>query len=147
MASPLVQQGTINRLRGSVSFPSFPVLNIQAFNLMKAGISLTFEDNATLMIDTMTGMVTSPEPYLPCTVTLRLLRTQALGAAWRSQIESISVIGDFSVVSDTSIWTPYNLINGGITRQGDISLAGDDPGYMISIQATYPINNDLWNVA
>ncbi len=60
--SPLVSQGTISRIRGSLIVPNFPNLNITAPYLGKMGIHLSFEGSATPMIDTMTGRVTSPEP-------------------------------------------------------------------------------------
>src|ERR1700722_15846993 len=101
-ANPLVPQGTLNLLRGSVVVTNFPSLNITAPFLGKAGIRLTFEGDTTLYIDTMTGAVTSPQPYLRVTVEADLLKTQNLATLYKQQQELLSTIGDLVVYSDAT---------------------------------------------
>ena len=62
-------QGTLNRIRASVIFPLFGVLSVTSSFLGKRGISVTFTGKSTVFLDTMTGRVTSPEPYLAVTMT------------------------------------------------------------------------------
>ena len=81
MANPIVPQGTLNRLRGSVTIPSNTGLNITASYLGKDGISMSFDGAANTAIDTMTGIVQSPEPYQRVTVAIHLLKSQARGAS------------------------------------------------------------------
>lgn len=145
--SPTISQGTINRIRGSVIVPGLPNLNITAPYLGKMGIRVAFDGNATVMIDTMTGMVTSPEPFLAANVTVHLLRTQNLGLLWRQQMESqTSAIGDITVTSDSSIWTDYDFQNTAITAVHEVPFDGTDPGYVIVIRGTYQINAQLYNI-
>lgn len=145
--APLVQQGTLNRLRASVIVTGFTNLNVTSSYLGRAGIGLTFTGDATLMIDTMTGMVTSPEPYLAVDVVVHLLRTQNLGLLWRQQMESVgSVLGNVNVVPDSSVWTTYNFVNAAITAVNPGPQSGTDPTYMVTLRATYPVNTQLFNL-
>ena len=45
-----VQQGTLNRLRGSLTIPDLPELNVTAPFLGKEGIAMSFEGNSTVYI-------------------------------------------------------------------------------------------------
>ena len=78
MANPLIPQGTLNRLAGSVIWTNFPSLTVTSSFLMPNGITLAFEGVTTEVIKTMTGIVPSPEPYQMVTITLNLLKTQVL---------------------------------------------------------------------
>ena len=87
MANPLVAQGTLNRILGSVVWPSFSALNVTSSFLGKQGIRLALEGESTLFIPTMTGAVTSPEPYMMIGLTINLLKTQSLAAQYKSQLK------------------------------------------------------------
>lgn len=142
-----VQQGTLNRLRGSVVVPTYPNLNITNGYLGKPGISVSLSGNATLFIDTMTGRVTSPEPYLDARVMVHLLRTQSLGALWRSQMETqLSTIGQISVVPDSVTFPTYDFLNCAIEDVAEMRFDGTDPGYVITLGGTYLVNASLWNL-
>lgn len=145
-ANPLVVQGTLNRLRGSITIANFPQLNVTAPYLGKAGISLSLDGDTTLFLPTMTGAVTSPEPYMMATVTINLLKTQALASAYKAQMEATSLIGDFTVRADTSALPDYYMTNGAIQSVRELSFAGEDAGYMVALRAYYILNNNLWNL-
>jgi len=146
-SSPLIQQGTLNRLRGSVVVPSYPNLNVTAGYLGKLGIRLALQGDVTGFADTMTGMVTSPEPYLPATITMHLLRTQNLGVLWRQQMESqISTLGEVSVFTDSAAWPEYDFFNCALTSITEMPFDGTDPGYVIAIRGTYQINAGMFNL-
>lgn len=144
--APLVAQGTLNRLRASIIVTSFTTLNVTSSYLGRAGIGISFTGDATTMIDTMTGMVTSPAPYLAADVTMHLLRTQNLALLWRQQMESVtSAIGNVNIVPDSAVWTTYNFVNAAITAVNPGPQDGSDPTYMVTFRATYPINTQLFN--
>jgi hypothetical protein len=144
--NPLQPQGNLNRVRGSVVVPALPNLNVTSVFLGKAGIRLAFQGNATPMIDAMTGRVTSPEPYLGVMVTINLLRTLSLGQLWRAQMESTSLLGQVTVIADSSNWPEYDFVNCAIESVHDFPLDGTDPGYVVVVSGTYPINNNLFNL-
>ena len=102
MANPLVDQGVLNRLKASVVWNAFPALNVTASFLGKAGITLALEGEASVQIGTMAGIVQSPEPYIPISVVIHLLKTQALSNAYKTQMEASSLIGDGTVWPDVS---------------------------------------------
>lgn len=144
-SNPLVQQGTLNRLRGTVVIPQFPQLIVTAPFLGREGIRLALEGGATTMIPTMTGTVTSPEPYQMCTITMHLLKTQQLADLWKLQQQLDSRIGAVVVTPDASTLSPYQIINCGITTIGELNFAGSDAGYAVSVQGYYNVNSALWD--
>ena len=143
MAIPKLPQGTINRLRGTVSVVDYPGLNVLASNLGKAGISLALGATGT-PIPTMTGLTNAPEPYIPATLTINLLRTQTLSGNWRSQLENNAVIGDIEIRTDSSVFPDYSLSNCMITSAGDLNMDGSNADYVVTITGTYYINNGLY---
>lgn len=144
--NPNISQGTLNRLRGSIIIPTFPELNVTASFLNKDGISLRFDGNATVMIDSMTGRVTSPVPYLAATIEIHLLKSQSLAALFKKQMEADSRIGDVTFRSDSAVLPPYQIANCAIESVPNISANGESADYPVTIAGTYFINNDLWNL-
>jgi hypothetical protein len=145
-ANPLVTQGTLNRLRGSITIANFPNLNVTASYLGKAGISMSLDGESTLFLPTMTGAVTSPEPYMMATVTVNLLKTQSLASLYKAQMEATSLIGNFYVRADTAALPDYQMTNGAIQSVRELSFAGEDAGYVVALRAYYILNNNLWNL-
>src|SRR5579859_7576266 len=139
MANPLQAQGTINRLKASIVIPGLPGLNVTSPFLGKAGITLALNGPITTRINTMTGQVTSPEPYQLAVVTVNLLRTQALGAAYKAQLEADSLIGDITVHPDTPNFGVYPFSNCSIDDVREQSYAGEDPGFVVTIGGIYYI--------
>ncbi|HET8705308.1 MAG TPA: hypothetical protein VFM46_03310 [Pseudomonadales bacterium] len=146
MANPNVNQGTLNRLRGNVVIPSHPSLNIAAYNLGENGMSLAFDGNSTDMINTLTGRVTSPVPYLPATLTVPLLKTQALANQYKAQMESLSLIGDITVYTDSSSLSEFKLQNCAIEKVEPGPINGKEATMMVTIAGTYAINDQLYTL-
>lgn len=144
--NPLVDQGVLNRLVASVSFTDFPALNVTPSFLGKEAITMALEGDIVTYIPTMTGGVTSPEPYQLVSVTIHLLKTQSLAAAFKSQIESSALLGACVVRPDTKILPPYDLVNCSIySGPRELNFAGMDAGWVIMIRGYYEINADLWS--
>ena len=146
MASPLIPQGTLNRLRGSVVFGSNPTLNVTAPYLAKQAISIAFEGDAGLLIPTLTGGVTSPEPYQMATITINLLKSQALSNVYKAQIEANVNVGDIAVIADSASLSDYELTNCIIKGVRDITFDGDVAGFVVTITGVYNVNGNLWNL-
>lgn len=144
--NPLVSQGTLNRLRGSIVYPNFPALNVTAPFLGREGIRLALQGQASTQINTMTGAVQSPEPYMAVTITLALLKTQNLSDVYKKQMETNALLGDCTVRPDTPTLSPYQFSNVSIADVPELSLAGDTPDYRITLTGYYNINSDLWNL-
>ena len=145
-SNPQVFQGTLNRLRGSLVVPSYPQLQVTAPFLGPAGISVSRNGEATTMLPTMTGTVTSPAPYQMVSITLNLLRTQNLAALWETQMQTVSTIGDINVIPDTAALANYTFNNCAIVNIGELTFAGQDAGYMVTLGGYYQINNSLWSL-
>lgn len=144
MANPLVPQGTLNRLRGSIVIPLFPQLNITASFLGKEGISISFEGDTTTTIPTMTGVVQSPEPYQMARIAAHMLKSQSLAALWEAQRLSLSLIGDVVLTTDSLTMPKYILSNCSIMNVDEIKANGDNAEYGIVISGIYLINASLW---
>ncbi len=144
--NPLVDQGGLNRLRGSIVIPNFPNLNVTASYLGKAGFSLAFDGNAVTYIPTMVGAVTSPEPYVQITASLNLLRTQNNAALYKAQMETDARIGQITFIPDADTLPDYIIVNGAIQAVRDLVIDGQDAGFVVSLGGYYNINQNLWNL-
>jgi len=147
MASPLVGQGSLNRLRGSISFIDFPGLNITAPFLGPEGINLNPEGDITNMLETMTGLVPSPAPYQPFVVEVELLKTQSFSDLFKQQLEDDAQIGDFIVRNDTSTLSNYPINNAAITQAGPGRINGRSVGFMVTMRGFYLVNSSLFDAS
>jgi len=146
MATPLIQQGTLNRLRGSVVYSSNPTLNVTAPYLAREAISIAFENDAGLLIPTLTGGVTSPEPYQMATVTINLLKSQSLANVYKTQIETNVNIGDVAIISDSATLGDYDLTNCVLKGIRDITYDGNVAGFVVTFTGVYNVNASLWGL-
>ena len=144
-SNPLIDQGTLNRLRASVIWAGFPQLNVTAPFLHKEGITLGLEGDATEYIDTMTAGVTSPQPYHRINMVMALLKTQALSAAYKQQLELSSLLGAGVVRPDSIAHPPYQLVNCAIRGIRELRFSGEDAAYGVIIGGYYLINSSLFN--
>lgn len=145
-SNPLVDQGTINLLRPSLIVPSYPQLNVTAGFVGGEGIELALEGDATVYIETLTGGVTSPQPFQVCQLTMALIRAQALANQWKLQVESNSTIGDVTAKTDAAPLSSYTIINCAITTLRPLRMNGKTADWTVSIRGYYMINNQLWGV-
>ena len=143
--NPNVPLGSLNRLRASVTIPEFPFLTVTSSFLGKEGIGLAFRGDVTVQLDQMTGVVTSPEPYLGITLSVHLVRSQPFAQSWRSQIEQLSLLGDVTVRPDTRSMVPYTFNNCSVISIGDQPFNGSNADYLIRIGGTYQVNAQLLN--
>jgi len=144
MANPNVPQGNINKLIASVNFPGNSGLNITPSYLGKEGIHVSFNGKITENLPTQTGIVPSPEPYVPVTMRLSLLRSQAFSDQWKQTYESNSYLGDFTVWPDSTTISPLQIQNASITGVGDMAYNGTDPTFMVTVEGSYPVNQALY---
>lgn len=144
--NPLIDQGTLNRIRASITWQDFPGLNVTAPYLDKEGITARMEGDASLQHGTMTGVVQSPEPYLFFSVVIALLRTQQLSNAYKVQMEALSIIGAGTVYPDVSTGLgPFPLNNVSIQSVGELLLNGTTPIYGVTCRGYYTINQALFS--
>lgn len=144
--NPLIDQGILNRIRGTVTWNNFPGLNVTAPFLDKEGINLRLEGESSLQHGTMTGLVQSPEPYMPISVVIALLKTQFLSDSYKSQMESNSVLGPGTVYPDVSSGlSPYALLNMSIQSVGELLFNGTTPIFAVTCRGYYIVNNALFS--
>ena len=144
--NPLIDQGTLNRLRATLTVPNNTALNVTPAYLGPNGISVAFEGEATRNLPTMAGTVTSPEPYQMITITVQLLRSQGLANTYEQQRATLSTIGPVKVTTDATPLQDYNFQNCSISDVSPMTFNGGEPGYVVTIKGYYPINASLWNV-
>jgi hypothetical protein len=106
--------------------------------------SINFEGNFSEQIETGTGAVTSPEPYVMATVSVDLLRTQALANAWLLQAALLSDLGPISVFSDTSAFPEIDLATTVIRQCEPGVFDGMNPVVKLTLRGVYYVNALLW---
>lgn len=142
--NPMALQGQLNRLRANLLVPNFPNLNVTASFLGKAGITIALEGESTAFIQTMTGAVTSPEPYMMTNVTVNLLKSQSLANQYKLKMESLALIGDITIKPDSSMLSDYYITNCGVQSVREMNLNGEDAGFIITVRGYYMLNNSAW---
>jgi hypothetical protein len=142
--NPLIDQGVLNRLIGSVIINDAPSLNVTAPYLGKEGIRLNLEGDAVVYLPTMTGAVRSPEPYMMVSLRVSLLKTQNLADLWKRRQELDSFLGVIVVRPDATTLSPYTLLNCSIANVGELNFSGTDPGYGPTVKGYYPVNTSLY---
>lgn len=146
MPNPMIPVGVLNRVRASIKFSDHPELNVSASYLAKEGVELVFQGNMTDFLPAMTGAVQSPQPYMIMQAKVHLVRSQALGAQYKTQWETNTAIGDAKVFSDSSTFGDFEVFSTAITNVQDMSFAGGQPGVAITITGTYYINSEMWDL-
>lgn len=145
MPNPLIPQGTVNRLVSSLTWENFPELNVTPPYLSREMMRFARDGNAVTFIPTATGQATSPEPYLMVTITMVLLKTQGLAAAYEAQLQSNATLGECTIRPDvTEGIGAFDITNCAIETVGELTFDGSSAGYPITIRGSMPINNDLW---
>ena len=146
MANPNTPLGTINRLLASIVWHDFPSLNITPSFLATEAIDMTLEGVMTTMLPTMTGFVTSPEPWMPLRMVVHLVRSQSLAAAFKLQWENSTLIGPGTVRPDVASSTlpPFQVDNVAITNLNALNYSGRDAGFIVTLMGQYQINSALW---
>lgn len=147
--NPMIPQGQLNRVKAAIQFIDAPELNIAASYLGREAIRLALEGEVTALLPALTGNVTSPEPFQTATVTVNLLKSQALGAAFKARIEDSSLLGDFTIFPDLqgggAAGYTYTITNGVIRNAQPGPFDGADPLWVLTLAGTYIINQSLWN--
>ena len=144
MSNPQVQQGTLNRLLASVVYADFPQLNVTSSYLAREAISMAFDGDTSLLIGTLTSAVTSPEPYVYGTVTMHLLRTQALGNAYKTQVETNTTLGSVTVYPDSVALSPFQLNNCVLQVVQEMPFDGTQASLIVRLRGVYNINSQLF---
>lgn len=146
--NPLIDQGVLNRIKGQVNYTSFPGLNVTAPYLDKDGISIRLDGEFSMQHGTLTGIVQSPEPYVPVEVVVNLLKTQSLSDLYKTQWEAYAVLGEMTVWPDVTTGvglSSFDFQNMSIQRVGDLLFNGSTPIFGVSLRGFYVINQNLFN--
>lgn len=145
MPAPNIQQGTLNRVLTSVTFPSNPSLNISASFMGREMSRISFDGEITQFIPTATGLVQSQEPYQMVTLTVNLVRAQGLAQLFENQIAANSYLGTCVARTDSTTLGPYNIQNAAIANVEPIQLNGENASYNVTIRGYRQINSELWS--
>ena len=144
MPNPLVAQGSLSRLRASITWTSFPALNVTASFLAKEGIRLTLQGGSVTYIPTMTGQVTSPEIYMEAECTINLLKSQSLANLYKKQMELNALLGDCTIRPDAVPLSPYSVINSSIKSIRELDFSGENASFSVQIGGYYLVNSFLF---
>jgi hypothetical protein len=143
--NPQIQQGVLNRLRSSVIVPAYTNLSITAPYMGKSLVKVEFEGNVVEQIETATGAVRSPEPFVMASVTVGVLRSQSLAASWLAQAQSDGYLGQVNVHPDTSVYPVISLAETVIRHIDNGAFDGTDPIVRLTLRGTYYVNAKMWS--
>jgi hypothetical protein len=144
--NPNVSQGTLNRIRASVIIPAFPTLKITSSFMGKGFVTTRPHGPYTTFVETGTGQILSPEPYVIFTITVDLLRTQALSGAWLAQIQASTILGIVDVHPDSAAFPRLKFRECGVEDFDPGAMDGKSPTVPLVIRGKLNVNNNLWNM-
>lgn len=142
--NPGIARGVLNRVKTSVVVPSNSSLNVISANMGRSLARIAFEGQLVNQIPTGTGVVNSPEPFVMATITIALLRTQPIAAAWFTQILADSNVEDATIYSDTSTFPPIALQSVVASHFDPGPFDGTSPDFQLVLRGALPVNNQLW---
>jgi hypothetical protein len=145
MANPFLAAGPLNRVRSHIVIPGTPTLNITPQFMGKSFVRIEPEGDWNQQIEVGTGVVNSPEPYIMITITVGILRTQGLAAAWLAQAQNTTILGDVTVYPDTSAFPSFTTNDTGIRSIDPGAFDGTDPIVRLVLRGSYNINSSLWS--
>ena len=150
------RQGSLNRLRGHVVFNEMPELTVAASDLGPEGIRLSFDNVATDLLPTMTGMVPSPRPYMETTLTLSIVKTMPIGILYKTTLMYATIVGTIVVWPDvetgndiygqaaTDIGT-FIIEGAALENFREMSFAGNEATLNITIKGYTQVNQTYFN--
>jgi hypothetical protein len=143
-SSSLPALGTLNRALTHITFASFPALNIGAQNMGKSFARINFEGDFNHQAEVAVGVVTSPEPYVMAVVNVGVLRSQALGAAWWTQLLKTSTLGTMTVYPDTTAFPSITISTTVVKMFDPDAYDGLDPVIKMVLRGVVYPNNNMW---
>ena len=142
--NPLITQGLLNRVITAIHVPTFPQLNLSAPYMSKSMVNLTFDGPFTDQIETATGIVNSPKPFVMGQLVLSVLRSQAVSGLWILQVQTASYIGSVTTYSDSTVVPSVILANCSITDIDPGAYDGTDPTTKVTVKGVFYTNALLW---
>jgi hypothetical protein len=79
------------------------------------------------------------------TITVGLLRSQGLSAAWLAQAQNTTILGDVTIYSDTSAFPALSINDTGIRSIDPGAFDGTDPVVRLTLRGSMNINSALWS--
>lgn len=137
--------GTLNRALTHITFASYPALNIGAQNMGRSYARIGFEGDFNHQAEVAVGVIPSPEPYVMAVVSVGVLRTQALGAAWWSQILATSTIGTMTVYPDSMAFPSITVASTVVKSFDPDALDGTDPVIKMVLRGAVFPNSNMWS--
>jgi hypothetical protein len=142
--NPQTTQGNLNRVATHIVVPTFPQLNANAGYMSKGLAVVTFEPPFVEQIETATGIVNSPRPFVMGQIVINLLRSQILANAWTLQVQANATIGTVLAFPDSNTLVPFSLSNASIYDLDPGAFDGVDPTFKVTLKGTFYINAAMW---
>jgi hypothetical protein len=141
-----VPQGTLNRLLATISPSNGDVATLKVTSgfLGTEAIRLAFDDTATDLLPTMTGMVTSPRPYQGVTLTIALVKTTSCAAAYMQQFLDNTYIGEITVTSDSDRIGTLFLYNMTLETVREMLFNGTEPVVIVTMRGYRYVNDNAF---
>jgi len=144
--APNLIPGNLNRVRASIIVPGNATLNIPAQFQAKEGIIVAPQTPVVTQMQGMTTIINSEEPYQLLQITVSVIKSLAISATYLDAIRNSPILGDITVVPDTTTIPKFTIFNAAILNWNQISMAGLQPDFTLTIQGQYSISNDLWSL-
>jgi hypothetical protein len=144
MAFQFTPPGVLNRLRASVTYNTYPQLNVTSNFLTTEGIRLALEGNATDLLPAMVSLISSPAPYLAASITMSIVRSSTLAQIYKQQLEDTTLVGLVTIWPDTDVLNPFVVNNVAIESIREMAFAGMEAAIVVSARGYYNVNTGFF---
>jgi hypothetical protein len=145
MAFQLPPTGVIQRLRAHVTFDANSELNVNASQITTEGIRIGLEGNATDLLPAMTSLISSPAPYLACTVTMPLIRPSPIAGTYKTRIEKATLLGTMQIIPDVLDLDAFLVFNTALETVREMAMSGLEAAMVVTLRGYFQVNTDYYN--
>lgn len=143
-SSAQVALGTLNRALTHITFASYPALNITAQNMGPSFAHAAPEGDFVTQPEVAVGAVPSLEPFVMVSVSVGIVRTQSLAAAWLAQIQATGVLGTMVIYPDVAGFPSLSMSDTVIKSFDPGAYDGKDPVISLVLRGVFFPNANMW---
>lgn len=135
--------GQLNKARVAINMAdsSLNSLSANASHMGEAMIRFSRQGEASRLITTATGSISSPNFVQQCMVTVELLKTTGQAQAYIDQVADDAYVGEFTITYDATSLSSQTVHNGIIQNIEEFGADGADATIKVTLTGIVYINN------
>ena len=123
---------------------SDPTLNISADDLGKDMIRISPQGDVTDILETATGVIGSPAPYIKVAISFTLNKTSSVCQRYLNKMFDNTQFNNLVLNTDSSTLAKIVVQNAFMSAWSEASFSGLEPGIGFTVTGFVPVNNSMF---